>query len=162
MEVGIDPDAAHVITGHGLEPDRLPDPRHRGVPDAARPPYLLPPRLLALVGWIANGDNELLLGRAGAEVVCDVECKRIVAAAMLAGRRAIDVDDGFPVDRTEVEEQPAARGHRRGRKGPPVPEPLVRSDPYTRPPQLRFERERDENASFERGGPRRFARRDRI
>ena len=77
-------------------------------------PHLLAARLLPCVGRIADRDDELLLGGAGLQAIGDVERERIVAAAVHAGRRAVDVDDGFPVDGAEIE-QHAVPGGARGR-----------------------------------------------
>ena len=148
VEVRLDLERAHVLRRHRFQPHRLPDAGHGRVPDAARPPYLLPSRLLAVVGRIAHRDDQLLIA-ARSQLIGDVEGERIVSAPVLSHSRPVDIDDGFPVHRAEIQQQMAARSAVRGGEGPPVPQPLLRRDPHTGSAQLRLDGERDQDAAGE-------------
>src|SRR5690554_393144 len=88
---------------HALQPYRLPDAGHWGVPNAVRINDLLAVGLRAFVGGIPYADDYFLRG-AALEVRCDVEGKRIKAAFVAAYLGAVDIDFAAPIDTAKMED----------------------------------------------------------
>ena len=86
-----------------LEPDGLPDARYRGIPDPPRLADLLAARLGALIAGVPDRDLKPLAVAAGREQAGHVESKRIVPAAMVPGRLAVDPNGRLPVNGAKVQ-----------------------------------------------------------
>ncbi len=157
VEVGVDLQRRDVAGWDRLEPDSLPDAGDGGVIDAARPQNLFAARLFAAVAGIADGNDELLLRCSGLQCLGDVHGPRIESAPVRTGFTSVHPDTRFPVHRAKVQQQPVSCVERGGYERPPVPQPLVGRDPCANATQLRFDRERHENAAGECRGPARVA-----
>mmetsp|Transcript_9725 Transcript_9725/g.27709 ORF Transcript_9725/g.27709 Transcript_9725/m.27709 type:complete len:614 (-) Transcript_9725:198-2039(-) len=142
VDVGDHPDPLDIgLLGDALQPHGLPDPAVRGVPHpeglhhplaGERVPALLAPGLDPVVRGVVHPHHHLLLGRAGeVQEPRDVELEGVVPPRVLAHGLAVDVHDGLPVHRPEVEDEPALGLAVVPRQGelPPVPQEVVLGDP---------------------------------
>src|SRR5258706_70489 len=84
VEIGDDVERFDVRARHLLQPDRLPDARHRRVPDASWATHLFAARLIAGVGRIPHAHHQLLLAvrRRGLQGIGDVGGELVVTATM--------------------------------------------------------------------------------
>ena len=91
---------------HRLEPNRLPDARHRRVPDAARIKNLFTAGLLAGRRRIPHGKDQLV--RTGTQVVGEIKRERGGTAGVTADERPVDPKGRFEVDRLPTAPAPVA------------------------------------------------------
>ena len=145
VEVGRDAQAGDVLLGDRLQPDRLPDARDGGVPDAAGVADLLAAGLEARVGAVPDLDGQGILARN--EGVGDIEGEGRVAAGVAARFDVVDPDVGLPVDGAEVQEHAAAFPRLGDGEGAAVPQVFVGPDGAADPGETRFNAEGDEDAA---------------
>ena len=148
--------------GHRLEPDGLPDPGLRGVPDAAAVQPLLARRVLGPVAPVAYVDHELVVARSqrGGQVARE----RQVAAHVGADLDAVEPHGAGLVDGAEVQQHPVVDGAEpvRQPQRPAVAEPLVGLQLPAHPGQRRLRAERDDDAPVVPRGRRLGGRRDGV
>src|SRR5205807_7300062 len=145
LQVGRHPQAADAPLRQRLQPDRLPDPGGRRVPDLLRGtrPGLLPARDRRVPIRVVHLDDKLVVlprgypGQVGAE--------GRVAALVPGDQATVDPHLRPVVDRSEMKLQAAGR---RRRKPPPVPEPVARG-PLADPGELRLRREGHQDPAIE-------------
>ena len=145
-----------------LEPDRLPDARLGGVPDAAARQPLLAGGVLLPVGAVANVERQL--AAAAAERVGDVAGEGQVATHVAADLDTVHADRAGLVHGAEVQQQPAAGGHEpvRHLHGAAVAEPLVGAELPAHPRQRRLGGEGHQDRPVVHLGRRCVCGRDRV
>ena len=145
IQVGCGPQPRDVLLGYGFQPDRLPDARHGGVPDAAGLAHLLATGLEAGVGAVPDADGQGVL--AGLQRIGDVQAERGVTARVAAGQDAVDPDVGFPVHGAEVQQDALSAPSLRDGETAAIPEVVVLADRAAHAGQAGFDAERYENLS---------------
>ena len=117
-------DPGDVILGHGLDPHRLPNPSHGGIPYALRFANLLASRLIPSVRRIPHPNHQFLVART-IQKRGYVELERRVSAGMRPHLDAVDPHLGLPVHRPEMKQDIVVGPGRRHHKRPLIPHHLV-------------------------------------
>jgi len=109
LEVRVHRQVDDVDARHGLDPNRLPDPRARLIRDrVARRNSLLADHPVDRPDFdhVASPDHELVR-TSGAQGPGDIDSEDVVAAEMRGDRNAVDVDRDAVRGRAEVKQDPA-------------------------------------------------------
>ena len=134
---------------HRFEPHRLPDTRHRSVPNAFRSRYLFPPGLVSFVCRIPHPDYQRIHASLF-QCRRNIKRKRSETTAMASYSYAIHPYLSFPVHRTEMQQHPAFPPFRRNFKRTMIKQLVFLTHFFTHSRQGRLYGKRYKNLPVER------------
>ena len=153
VQIGCDGNAPNVSFRNWFQPDRLPDPRCRGVEDSARLLNLFASPLKTRITGGPDRDDQFILG-IRLEQRSDVETERIKPATVTPHFLTINKDSRFPINGAKVQQNFfVGPGWVDGvvllryLKGSTIPQFLFGADKFHHTGQRRFHGKRNQNRS---------------